>query len=467
MKNLVAVVVAVAVPLCACAPTRPASKPTQAAARPTAAPATAVRSLYDRLGGRAAITAVVDEFVGRVAADKRINARFFNTDIAKLRGLLVDFFCAATGGPAEYHGRDMHTAHASMNLVDEEWSALVEQLVGAFKKLQVPDAEQGEVLAALAPLKAQIVHPPPPQMARHDPALVQKGRALATSLRKAGRDKSADLLEVALEARVRGQRNYAEQIFSAAEQGLDPNALASLDPLFREGAPERITTKLRTMPKDTPAQPKDSVGSSDEEEAAAPRHAALAGTVRLDGEPLRRRLAVIMLTPLGGKYPRRPPRHRVIEQRDRQFAPHLMAVPVGSTVSFPNFDGIFHNVFSLSQTRAFDLGIYRNGETRDVTFTREGFVRLGCNLHANMSAYLIVVAAPHYVPTDDKGRFRFKTLTPGRYKARTWIEGMAEPVEQVVTIKEGDNTLDVAAQGAVASDLGPDKFGVARGPAAP
>ena len=93
----------------------------------------------------------------------------------------------------------------------------------------------------------------------------------------------------------------------------------------------------------------------------------------------------------------------MIEQRGREFLPHVMAIPVGSTVSFPNFDTVFHNVFSTSPLGAFDLGIYKQGEAREFTFTKEGIIRLGCNLHANMSAYIAVVSAPAYVVTDDHG----------------------------------------------------------------
>ena len=94
-----------------------------------------------------------------------------------------------------------------------------------------------------------------------------------------------------------------------------------------------------------------------------------------------------------------------------------MAVPVGSTVSFPNFDTIYHNVFSLSKTKPFDLGMYKSGETREVKVDKPGIVRLGCNIHANMSAYIVVVDAPHYV-VDADGAFEFKNLAPGKYKVQ-------------------------------------------------
>ena len=81
-----------------------------------------------------------------------------------------------------------------------------------------------------------------------------------------------------------------------------------------------------------------------------------------------------------------------MEQRNREFAPHILAVPVGSTVAFPNFDTIYHNVFSRSEAAPFDLGIYSNGQSRELTFDKDGIVRLGCNLHSNMSAYVVVVS---------------------------------------------------------------------------
>src|SRR5439155_11565322 len=115
------------------------------------------KSLYERLGGTPAITAVVDEFVARDVADPRINNRFFNVDADNLKKLLVQFVCMATGGPCKYEGRDMATAHAGMDLVDDEFNALVENLGGALDKFKVADKEKGELVGALGPLKPQIV----------------------------------------------------------------------------------------------------------------------------------------------------------------------------------------------------------------------------------------------------------------------------------------------------------------------
>lgn len=115
------------------------------------------KSLYDRLGGKPAITAVVEDFVGNVAADSRINARFANTNIPRLKTLLVEQVCEATGGPCKYTGRDMKSAHAGMNITDAEFGALVGDLVKSLDKFKVPDQEKNELLGALGGMKGQIV----------------------------------------------------------------------------------------------------------------------------------------------------------------------------------------------------------------------------------------------------------------------------------------------------------------------
>ena len=115
------------------------------------------KSLYDRLGGKDAITAVVDDFVGNVAADKRINGYFAKADIPRLKRNLVDQICSATGGPCVYTGKDMKTAHKGMGIADADFNALVEDLVKALNKFNVPAKEQGELLGILGPLKPQIV----------------------------------------------------------------------------------------------------------------------------------------------------------------------------------------------------------------------------------------------------------------------------------------------------------------------
>jgi hemoglobin len=113
--------------------------------------------LYWRLGGTPAITAVVDDFVGNVAADRRINRFFAHTDIARLKFYLLQQICAGTGGPCIYTGRDMRTVHAGMGIRSRHFNALVQDLGRTLNKFKVPAREQKELVAILAPMKKDIV----------------------------------------------------------------------------------------------------------------------------------------------------------------------------------------------------------------------------------------------------------------------------------------------------------------------
>jgi len=114
-------------------------------------------SLYERLGGKGAITAVVDDFVASCAVDNRINGKFARTDIARLKANLVDQVCEATGGPCTYAGRDMRTTHDGMSVTGGEFDALVADLVATLDKFGVGETEKSELLSALAPMRSDIV----------------------------------------------------------------------------------------------------------------------------------------------------------------------------------------------------------------------------------------------------------------------------------------------------------------------
>ena len=117
-------------------------------------------SLYQRLGGKDAIVAVVDDFVGNVAADKRINGYFAKTNIPRLKQMLVDQICAGTGGPCTYTGRSMKATHTGMGVNDAAFNALVEDLVKTLDKFKVPAKEKNELLGILGPMKSDIVTGP-------------------------------------------------------------------------------------------------------------------------------------------------------------------------------------------------------------------------------------------------------------------------------------------------------------------
>jgi plastocyanin len=280
---------------------------------------------------------------------------------------------------------------------------------------------------------------------------------------------AADLLEKAGNALAAGNKSFAEQLFSTAELLTGPEAVEALAGQFRQGAPPRVTTP--TIKVDTKAAPQPKVEGSSEAEDEADKIppppkveiGSLTGSVQIDGKAPAGAYGLVTLEPASGKWKPRTPKHHVMEQRGREFNPRVMALSVGSTVAFPNFDTVFHNVFSTSPSGAFDLGIYRAGEAREYTFQKEGIIRLGCNLHANMSAYLVVVSAPAYVVTDDKGKFKFNRLAPGKYKLKAWSERTRSPITQDITIKPGANTVNVGVSADAPTGPQPDKFGVKRG----
>jgi hemoglobin len=118
------------------------------------------KSLYERLGGLDAIKAVIGEFAARVLADERVNKKFVKTDAARLTHFLVEQVCAATGGPCVYTGNSMKKAHKNMKVTEGEFNALVEDLVGALDKFNVPATEKNELLGALGSMKGDIVEVP-------------------------------------------------------------------------------------------------------------------------------------------------------------------------------------------------------------------------------------------------------------------------------------------------------------------
>ena len=126
----------------------------------TMQPSMADKSLYDRLGGKPAITAVVDDFVGRVVADNRINGFFAKANAPRLKAQLVDQICEASGGPCKYSGRDMKAVHRSMGVTGAAFDALVGDLVATLDKFKVGEREKKDLLGALGPMKSDIVEKP-------------------------------------------------------------------------------------------------------------------------------------------------------------------------------------------------------------------------------------------------------------------------------------------------------------------
>ncbi len=122
----------------------------------------------------------------------------------------------------------------------------------------------------------------------------------------------------------------------------------------------------------------------------------------------------------------------MVDQRDQTFLPHVSVVTRGTTVNFPNDDTVFHNVFAYFQAKKFDLGMYPRGTSKKVTFEKTGLVVILCNVHSDMSAYIMVVDTPYHAVTDHTGRFQLRNVPPGTYTLHVWHESGDTDTETVV-----------------------------------
>ncbi len=154
-----------------------------------------------------------------------------------------------------------------------------------------------------------------------------------------------------------------------------------------------------------------------------------------DGKPLEDHSGVVVyLESVPDSGPDAATATKQIQQRDLAFLPELTVVVKGETVEFPNQDKVFHNVFSLSRTARFDLGLYKSGSSKAVTFTREGVVDIYCNIHQQMAAKVKVVPNRFYAVTDSKGRFRIEGIPPGKWPYVAW-QSWGEPVRGEITVQ--------------------------------
>ena len=148
---------------------------------------------------------------------------------------------------------------------------------------------------------------------------------------------------------------------------------------------------------------------------------------------------LVWLEPAGGKVIRKSPATFQMMTRGKMLIPHVLAIPVGSTVEFPNDDPISHNLFSLSSSNSFDLGLYRRGAGKSQKFDVPGLVNVYCNVHPNMSAVIQVLATPYYVFADAAGNYALTDVPVGKYKLVAWNEQGGQI----------DSPIEVSAAGAV------------------
>jgi plastocyanin len=137
------------------------------------------------------------------------------------------------------------------------------------------------------------------------------------------------------------------------------------------------------------------------------------------------------------------PARAVLDQRNERFVPHVLPVMVGTVVDFPNSDRTYHNVFSLSRAKRFDLGRYATGKTKSVLMDRPGVVRVFCDIHSHMNAFVLVFAHPFFDLTDPDGRFELPSVPPGTYSVIGWHEGEPRVTRQVTVTSGGWTDLDL------------------------
>ncbi len=134
-----------------------------------------------------------------------------------------------------------------------------------------------------------------------------------------------------------------------------------------------------------------------------------------------------------------PANHPRIDQKNLIFIPHVLPVVVGTTVSFANSDSVLHNIFSPSKTKKFNLGSYGKDIIKQATFDKEGKVVLLCNVHTEMSAFIVILPNPYFAKTGNDGKFTIDNIPPGQYTLKTWHE-KKRPYEQKVTVEAGKTT---------------------------
>jgi len=167
-----------------------------------------------------------------------------------------------------------------------------------------------------------------------------------------------------------------------------------------------------------------------------PSHAGsglLTGVVRVAGHPAK---DVVVWLEIPGGPSATATQKVVLDQRNMQFVPRVVAVRVGSTVEMPNSDRLLHNVFSFRDGKVFDLGLYPVGASKTVTFDKPGLSRIFCNIHPTMAAYVLAVDSAYFAVSDAQGRFTIRDVSPGTVAYRAWRAG-AKPATGTLVSAEG------------------------------
>lgn len=141
--------------------------------------------------------------------------------------------------------------------------------------------------------------------------------------------------------------------------------------------------------------------------------------------------------------PDRPPPRATVTQRDGGFVPHVLPIVAGTIVDWPNADDVFHNVFCMSETTPFDLGLYKQGDdAKSVVFPKTGRMEVFCSIHTKMSCIVLVLPNPWFARVNAKGRYIIENVPPGTYKVRAWHERLPSKTAEVVVPNDGEAQSD-------------------------
>jgi plastocyanin len=249
---------------------------------------------------------------------------------------------------------------------------------------------------------------------------------------------------------------------------LPPEIAAVVGPLLAEARQKQGPAKpAERPPGDDPVPPTIPLGEPATVASILepPHGTTVSGTVS-GGGTIGPAATVLWLKRLDGPTPApRPSRQpRVLSQAGKAFIPHVLAIPVGGSVSFRNDDPFFHNVFSPSRGNEFDAGLYRSGKTYVKTFTRPGAVELLCNIHASMVAYIYVVDSAYYTQARTGGVFTIRNVPPGHYELAAWHESSRNVIKQAITVgASGASGIAVRIPGDRPPMVNvPDKYGKLR-----
>jgi plastocyanin len=170
------------------------------------------------------------------------------------------------------------------------------------------------------------------------------------------------------------------------------------------------------------------------------------GSPRARDVPDLRRSVVYLESAPRGAFESNESGRAVMDQRNETFVPHVLAVTTGTLVDFPNSDKFYHNVFSLSKPKRFDLGRYPVGRSESVRFDRPGIVRVFCDIHSHMNAFILVFGHPFFAMTDADGRYRIENVPPGTYSIVAWNEGTPSDPKTVTVPEGGSAEVDFAVR---------------------